>query len=66
MWPLIIKLSGVVGFTGPGDYDAPYTWYATELFGYYSDYVWVALTSVVILILHRAAKSTWSARAKLK
>lgn len=63
LWPLIIKLSGLVKFTGPGDYDAPYTWYANELFGDYSAYVWATLTTFTILVLHRLARSA-QARAE--
>lgn len=58
LWPLIIKLSGLVKFTGPGNYDAPYTWYANELFGDYSAYVWATMTVLATLVLHRIAKST--------
>jgi len=55
-WPLAIKLSGIVGFTGPGEYDAPYTWYATELFGEFSEYVWATLTTIAVLVIHKLVK----------
>lgn len=49
LWPLALKMSGIIGFTGPGDYQPPYGWYAQELFGRFSDYVWVSLTGLAIL-----------------
>lgn len=56
IWPLAIKLSGVVGFTGPGEFDAPYMWYGTELFGEFSEYVWATLTTIAVFVVHKTVK----------
>jgi len=56
-WPFALKVSGIIKLTGPGDYQAPYGWYAQELFGRFSDYVWITLTVLVILVLRSVLKS---------
>ncbi len=56
-WPFVLKASGIIKFTGPGDYQSPYSWYAQELFGGYSDYVWVSITALAILVLRGVLKS---------
>lgn len=59
-WPLALKLSGIIQFTGSGDYQPPYSWYANELPGRYSDYVWVGLTTTVTWVFHAVLKSNSS------
>jgi len=59
--PLALKLSGIVGFTGSRDYQPPYTWYATEMFGEYTDYVWVIITTLSAVVTHRMVKCRQSA-----
>lgn len=56
-WPFVLKSSGIINFTGPGDYQPPYSWYAQELFGRVSDYVWVSITALAILALRGVLKS---------
>ena len=55
-WPFVLKASGIIKFTGPGDYQPAYSWYAQELFGRFSDYVWVSLTALTILVLRSVLK----------
>lgn len=56
-WPLALKLSGIIEVSGPGNIQLPYGWYSRELFGRASDYVWVALTALAILVLRAGLKA---------
>jgi hypothetical protein len=56
-WPFALKISGIIKFTGPKNFEAPYSWYASGLFGVYSDYVWAGLTAASIYLLRAALKA---------
>jgi hypothetical protein len=64
LWPFALKASGIIKFTGPEDYQPSYSWYAQELFGRFSDYVWVSLTALAILALRGLLKSKATRRAE--
>ena len=55
MWPLILKYSNLIGVTGGSQ--PSYLWYATELFGEFSEYVWASLTCIATAIVHRVVKA---------
>lgn len=50
-WPFVLQLSGLVRITPDGS-PAPYLWVANELFGDWSEYVWVSISTVVVFITH--------------
>ena len=50
-WPLVLQLSGLIRMTPDGS-PAPYLWVANELFGDWSEYVWVGITTAVFFIIH--------------
>ncbi len=56
LWPFIMKTSEIIKFTGPGNYQPPYSWYRHELFGRFSEFVWVSVTVLAILVLQGVLK----------
>jgi len=52
LWPLFFKISGLIKATGE-DGSVPYVVAATGLFGDYSEYVWGAMTTIVVVLLYR-------------
>lgn len=50
-WPLVLQLSGLIRITPDGS-PVSYLWVANELFGDWSEYVWVGISTVVAFIIH--------------
>ncbi len=59
LWPFIVMQSGIIGFSGPGEYQAPYNWYLNELFGNYSSFVWSGITIFIIYGIQSKIKDTY-------
>ena len=55
IWPFLLAEFEIIKLTGPGD-QLSYSWYRYELFGRFSDYVWMSVTALAILILQGVLK----------
>lgn len=54
-WPFLLAEFEIIKLTGPGD-QLSYSWYRYELFGRFSDYVWMSVTALAILALQGVLK----------
>jgi hypothetical protein len=50
-WPLVLQLTGLIRITPDGS-PVTYLWVANELFGDWSEYVWVGISTVVVFMIH--------------
>lgn len=54
-WPLVLQLSGIIRMT-PDGASPSYLWVANELFGDWSEYVWVGISTAFVFIIHHIGK----------
>jgi len=55
-WPFVLQSSGIIKMTPDGATAPPYFLVANELFGDWSEYVWVGISTVAVFIIHNIIK----------